>query len=123
MEKCRAANRLHRIRKLLRENFVDVEQIGMGRFILWGPVASKHRPYVEVSFGEEFLNQEDGGFDVYIEEIVVESKGMLYTPHKGSGKQGEIMAADPTGIEIHRKGHVFRLKAIGYDGNLLESSR
>lgn len=122
MEKYRAANRLHRIRKVLRENFVDVEQLGMGRFILWGPVAAKYRPYVEVSFGEGFLEQEESGFDLYIEEIVVESKGMLVTPHKGSGKQGEIVAADTSGIEIHRKGHVLRLKAIGSDGSLLESS-
>jgi hypothetical protein len=123
MEKYRAGNRLHRIRKVLRENFVDVEQLGMGRFILWGPAAAKHRPYVEVSFGEDFLNQEGSEFDLYIGEIVVESKGMLDTPHKGSGKQGEIVAAGTTGIEIHRKGHVFHLKAIGSDGSLSESSQ
>jgi hypothetical protein len=111
-ERVRRTNRLTHIHRLLERNFSDVEHVGIRRFLVWGSQEFKVRPYIEIWFDHDFLDQDNDDFDAYCQRIVLEAEVVLNNPDQGVRKQGEILASGMNGIKVRRGIHIYNLTGI-----------
>ena len=101
--------RLSHIRKVLEERFSEVEHVGATRFLVWGSLEFKHRPYIEIWFDQNSLDQEESDFRAYSQRIVSETEEILNDPDQGIRKQGEILLSGMNGITVRRGIHIYHL--------------
>jgi hypothetical protein len=120
-EQTRRTNRLKHIHEVLEQQFPEVERVGISRFLVWGSDEFKYRPYVEIWFDQDFLDQDDDDFQAYRERIVSETAAVLGNPDQRVRKQGEILASGMSGIKVRRGIHIYKL--TGIHDNLSDSSR
>jgi hypothetical protein len=107
--------RLSHTCKALEERFLEVEQVGVTRFLVWGSPEFKHRPYIEIWFDQDSLDQEESDFQAYIQRIVTEAEEMLTNPDQVIRKQGEILVSGMNGITVRRGSHIYHLSGIHDD--------
>ena len=108
-------NKENRVCEMLGEVFPDVERVGMNRFMVWGSSQLGNRFYVELWFDDDFLEQENNDFAVYVARIACEAKEMLNDPNPGINKRGEILVSGNTRIEVHRAGDTFSITGAQRD--------
>jgi len=111
-ERARRATRLTHIHEVLEHHFPDVEHVGITRFLVWGSHDFKCRPYIEIWFDHDFLDQDNDDFRAYSQGIVLEAELMLNNPDQGVRKQGEILASGMNGIKVRRGLHMYDLTAV-----------
>lgn len=111
-EQDRRKKRLTHIRKVLEERFSEVEHVGTTRFLVWGSPEIPHRPYVEIWFDNDSLDQEEDDFLGYSQRIVSEAEEMLNNPDQAIRKQGEILASGMNGITVRRGNQIYNLTGI-----------
>jgi hypothetical protein len=120
-ETSRRKKRLTHIHEVLEQHFPEVERVGISRFLVWGSDEFKYRPYVEIWFDQDFLDQDNDDFQAYRERIVLETDAVLGNPDQRVRKQGEILASGMNGIKVRRGIHIYNL--TGRHDNLSEGSR
>ena len=120
-QQTRRTNRLTDIHEVLEQNFPDVERVGISRFLVWGSHEFKYRPYVEIWFDQDFLDQDNDDFQAYRERIVLETDAVLGNPDQRVRKQGEILASGLSGIKVRRGFRIYDLADI--HENLSDGSR
>jgi hypothetical protein len=108
-ERVRSTTRLTHIKEILEQNFPDVEHVGIRRFLVWGSREFNYRPYIEIWFDQDFLDQGEDCFEACIQRIVREAEAVLNNPDQGVRKQGEILASGMNGIKVRRGIHLYSL--------------
>jgi hypothetical protein len=105
------------MRSVLEQRFTDVEQVGITRFLVWGSDEFRFRPYIEIWFDQNFLDQETNDFQAHGQKIVSEAELMLNNPDQGVRKQGEILASGKNGIKVRRGIHMYHLTDVHENGS------
>ena len=113
-ERVRRTDRLTHIQEAFEQNFSDVEHVGIRRLLVWGSHEFKYRPYIEIWFDHDFLDQDNDDFQILSQRIVLEAGAVLNNPDQRVRKQGEILASGMNGITVRRGNHIYNLTGI-YD--------
>ena len=96
-EGTRRKKRIADLYEKLQQRFPDVEHVGTTRFLIWGSARFKHRPYLEIWFDDDFLDQESSALLEDSERILSEAETILTNPDQTIRKQGEILASGRNG--------------------------
>lgn len=102
-EKERAGARLLLIRHILDNHFARVEGPRSNTFLVWGANRFRHRPYVELAFGEDFLADLETDFESLLEQAIQDAEQLVRTPNERYKLQGEIVISNEAGVRVHRR--------------------
>jgi hypothetical protein len=109
-QESRRRKRVADMQALLQRRFPEVEHVGASRFLIWGSTRFKHRPYLEIWFDDDFLDQEGDDLQASTGWIVAEAEAILNSPDLSIRKQGEILASGRNGITARRGLDIYRIE-------------